>query len=298
MLRRTLFSKYQVGAHVPPTEAFRGARMKNWPRQKIPSNLEFLPEQRWNMQPIPRDTGKVPRNFVLKMLYFEQPTAVDSLWKKCVQDPECVLESRRHLREVLKQCRDENFIYFEKEYDPHAAELLEEGGNSNTNNSSDDKKSSNKHKNTESSSSSASVQKWMCYLARERFEEVKHLVNMLPDAAGSAMSAGMRGDACDETHASSEAFRELDLSERDKLRHLERLRTQTEKAGKMLNDFQRVELDYIPYTDLNGKVKQMWFYETSDMTTKPKEEEQEEETEEEEAAEPEIVVEEAGSSKK
>jgi len=284
MLRRSLFSRYQVGAHVPHSEAFKGARMKNWPRQKVPSNLEFLPEQRWSMQPVPRDTGKVPRNFVLKMLYFEQPVAVDGLWRRCTQDPECVLESRRHLREVLKQCRDENWITFDKSFDTTTS-----SASNNINNTSSSENAENTNASSSSSSHNNQQQQWMCFLTRERFEEVRSMVNMLPDAAGSPMSAGMRGDAADETADSAEVFR--NLTESDKIQHLEMLRTQTEAASKLLNEFQRVELDFVPYTDMNGKVKQMWFYETTDISTKPKEEVDGEENGSEQEEQPEVVLE-------
>jgi hypothetical protein len=224
MLRATLLSRYQVGVHVPHAQAYRGARVKAWPRQSVPANLSLLPEQRWAMQPLPRDTGKVPRNFVLKMLYFEQPCPVDSLWQSCVQDAECVLDSRRHLRDVLKQCRDENFVTFEKD----------------------------------------AAAGWVCHLTRERFEEVRSMVNMLPDAVATPASAGMRGDAAERTAASGDTFRELSTA--DKAQHLAMLRAQTDAANKMLAEFQRVEIEYVPYTDINGKVRFQWFYDTAGAT--------------------------------
>ncbi len=88
------------------------------------------------------------------------------------------------------------------------------------------------------------------------------MVNMLPDAAGSAMTAGMRGEAAAATSDSAEVFRGLEYEE--KVKHLERLREQAEEATRLLSSFQRVEVDYVPYVDLVGKVQMQYFYDTVD----------------------------------
>lgn len=250
MFRRCRFALYQVGVHVPHGEAFRGARFKAWPQQKVPANFSLLPEQRWSMLPIQRDTGKVPRNFVLKILYFQQPCAVEQLWRLCTQDSECVLDSKRHLREVLKQCRDEGFVTFSKE----------------TTSSSEASAGAAVAGGSAGGAVGAATTSWTCTLTRERFEEVRAMVNMLPDSAGSAMSAGMRGDAASGTSDSAEVFRGLDDAE--KVKHLEQLRAQTEAANQLLSAFQRIEIDYLPYTDLHGKVNTMYWYDSVDQAPK------------------------------
>ena len=83
MLRRTAGRLFQVGAHVPHGTAYRGARIKSWPRQQLPANMSFLPEQRWTMKAVPRDTGRIPRDFVLTVVYKSQPVNVGDLWSLC-----------------------------------------------------------------------------------------------------------------------------------------------------------------------------------------------------------------------
>jgi hypothetical protein len=220
MLRRLALRLYQVGAHVPHGSAYQGATVKNWPRQSLPSNFSFLPEQRWKLQGVPRDSGVVPRDFVLKTLYMEQPCEVESLWALCAQDPSCVLDSKRHLREVLRQCREEGFVAFEKV---------------------------------------AGTDSWQCLLTRERYEEVRAMVAALPESGATPMSAGMRGEAAEQTAASAEGFRSM--TEDDKRKYLDDLRRRVAETTESVSQYQRMEADYLPFTDLNGKVKFMWWYE-------------------------------------
>lgn len=225
MLRKGIVHLYQVGAHVPHGNAFRGARMRHWPRQQLPQNLTFLPEQRWSMKPMPRDTGRVPRDFVLGIIYKSQPVNVADLWDLCASDTSCVLDSKRHLRAVLKQSREEGFLSFEK--DP-------------------------------------ATDAWTCTLTRERFEEVRQQV--VGQAANQTPAqAGLRGRAAEKTAELSTAFESMDREA--KLDHLAKLREALKETTSRVERFQRTEVDYLPYTTLNGKVDFMWWYETKDVST-------------------------------
>ena len=224
MLRRCASKLFQVGAQVPHGTAYRGARFRNWPRQQLPSNIHFLPEQRWAMRALPRDSGRVPRDFLLSVVYKAQPVNVADLWELCTTEAGCVLDSKRHLREVLKAAREEGWVLFEKD---------------------------------------ESTQSWTCSLTRERFEEVRHMVN--EDAATqTAAHAGLRGKAADRTTEISTAFEHM--SEAEQGEHLRKLREALKASNAMVEKFQRTEVDYLPYTSLNGRVEFMWWYESRDVS--------------------------------
>lgn len=165
---------YQVGAQVPHSAAFRGARFKRWPRQQLPHNLAFLPEQKWTMKPLPRDTGKIPRDFVLTVIYKMQPVNVADLWDLCTCEAGCVLDSKRHLRAVLKQAREEGWLLFEKD---------------------------------------AAADAWICSLTRERFEEVRSMAQQ-DAATQTAAHAGLRGQAAEQTTENSSAFEHMTVDEK------------------------------------------------------------------------------------
>jgi hypothetical protein len=223
-MQRSVARLFQVGAHVPHGVAYRGATMKQWPRQQLPANFKMLPEQRWRMQAMPRDTGKIPRDFVLKMLYQQQPCELDALWGHCTSDGNCVLDSKRHLRDVLKQCRDESFIFFEKDKVTDA---------------------------------------WVCSLTRERYENVRTMVHSLNAEQQTPLDAGLRGAAAEETTAFAGEYESMD--EGAKKEHVTQLRRALEQSSSAVQQFQRSEVDYLPYTDLNGKVKFMWWYDVKDV---------------------------------
>ncbi|KAK7200607.1 hypothetical protein NESM_000116700 [Novymonas esmeraldas] len=220
-MRRCVWSLYQAGVHTPHGPRYSAARIKNWPVQEVPSNFAFTSEQRFKTQAMPRDTGRVARDFLLSVLYRHQPCEVASLWESCMADPNIVLDSKRHLREVLQQARAEGFVSFEKD---------------------------------------AVTDRWVCHLTRERFEEVRVMVGARVEAQD--VHSGLRGAAAPETSAYSESFREM--NEDAKREHLRLLSEQVADTTAHLRKFQRMELDYLPYTDLNGKVNFMWWYETSD----------------------------------
>ena len=198
--------------------------MKSWPRQQLPQNFNFLPEQKWTMKPLPRDTGRIPRDFVLTVVYKAQPVNVAELWGLCTCESGCVLDSKRHLRDVLKQAREEGFLVFERDEATDA---------------------------------------WSCSLTRERFEEVRSMVT--EDAATqTAAHAGLRGKSADKTTELAAAFQHMDRSE--KLDHVDKLREALRDSNAQVEQFQRTEAEYLPYTTLNGKVDFMWWYESRDVS--------------------------------
>ncbi|RNF18064.1 uncharacterized protein Tco025E_04618 [Trypanosoma conorhini] len=224
-MRRTFVVLWQYGIHAPRGVVYHGAKMKHWPEQKIPENFNFTEEQRFRAKAIPRDVGKIPRDFVLSVLYRHQPCEVSGLWEYCTNDPGVVLDSKRHLREVLQQAREEGFVTFER--DPVSSE-------------------------------------WLCFLARERFEEVRQIAAARAEA--SEAHSGLRGFSATETSAYAERFKEMNDTAKEE--HLRRLEEEVKTTTRHLRSFQRKEVDYLPYTDLNGKVNFMWWYETRDVQQK------------------------------
>lgn len=238
-MRRSIIALWQAGVHVPKGKAFNAARMANWPEAKIPDNFHFQEEQRFRLKAMPRDTGKIPRDFLLTVLYRHQPCEIDKLWDLCSADPRCVLDSKRHLRAVLKQAREEGFLTLEK---------APTGASSNT------------------TGSGAAVGDWHCILTRDRYREVQQMVGKVADSSAVAAASGLRGGNITETSDSMSAFREL--NDEAKREHKAMLEKHVAETTEMLRKFQRTEIDYLPYTDLNGKVQFMWWYEARDRTNK------------------------------
>lgn len=226
MLKRTTLRVFQVGVHVPHGTHYFGAKMKHWPTSKIPQNFNLTTEQKLKMEPLPRDVGTIPRNFVLNVLYQHQPCEVEKIWEMVCEDSTTVLDSRKHLRAVLKQCREEGFIYFDRD---------------------------------------AVTDGWICHLTRERFEEVKEIAKTTAQNATPASINVLRGSAVSETTASGEAFQNLTLEEQDQ--HLKQLEEAVAATNESVRYLQRTEVEYLPYTDLNGKVNFMWWYDVRDASS-------------------------------
>lgn len=264
--------------------------MKDWPRVTMPKNFHFTPEQRLRLQGLPRDTGHIPRNFVLRMVYYHQPVPVEKLWDICTSESGCVLDSKKHLRDVLKCCRDESFVHFEKQGGAGAG--------------------------------------WLCHLTRERLEDVKRIVATTSAEEATPAALGMRGTAATQTSESIAAVQDrvrvsgkeaaaaanaeggdggpssspsaenvpasrdeeevsaaaaaLSLDDGESrsshdaelratldantvaARHIEFLRQALSQSQDISRRFRRSEVDYLPYTDLNGKVKMMWWYDVQE----------------------------------
>ena len=222
MLRRSFNRLFQQGVHTPVGDKYVGAKMKHWPEQAVPEGFTFTAEQRFRLKAMPRDVGRIPRNFVLQILFRQQPAHVDGLWASCQRDSGMVLESRRHLREVLKQARDEGFIYFEKE---------------------------------------AETGEWQCLLTRERYAEVEALVDTA-NANAVLEAPTLRGEAIGETEAYAAEYRSM--TDEEKVEHIQKLKEQVSATSAKVRTYTRNEVDYLPYTDLNGKVNFMWWYEARD----------------------------------
>lgn len=205
-----------------------GARIKYWPlKRNIPENFCFTAEQRYRATSIPRDTGKIPKDFVLSMLYRHQPCVVSCLWSFCVSDPRIVLDGKKHLREVLQQLRAEGYVTFEKNF--HTRE-------------------------------------WEAHLTRERYDDVRSIVKSALFAAEQREEKKLLSPSKSSlnTELINPSVEALNASEKED--HLAKLEKQLALTTKKLSQHQFVEMDYVPYTDLNGKVKFMWWYETSSLS--------------------------------
>ncbi|CCW59835.1 unnamed protein product [Phytomonas sp. EM1] len=90
-------------------------RLCNKPR--FNSNIRELfkrPLMQNNLKAIPRDLGDLPRNYVLKLLYFHQPIRLIDFWEVCKQQDDVPLDSAKHLRLVLKIAKLQKWVYAEK----------------------------------------------------------------------------------------------------------------------------------------------------------------------------------------
>lgn len=63
---------------------------------------------------IPRDLGEIPRDYILKNLQRNEPITLQRLFEIIKEKPDCPVDSRRHLRQVLRVARLQNWVYTEK----------------------------------------------------------------------------------------------------------------------------------------------------------------------------------------
>lgn len=85
--------------------------------KKFNSNIRELfkkPLVNNNIKAIPRDLGEIPRNYVLKLVFFHQPIRLVDLWEVCKQHDDVPLDSAKHLRLVLKIAKLQKYVYAEK----------------------------------------------------------------------------------------------------------------------------------------------------------------------------------------
>jgi hypothetical protein len=66
------------------------------------------------LRAMPRDLGELPRNYALKLLLYHQPALLLDLWEACKSHDDVPFDSSKHLREVLKIARVQNWVYVEK----------------------------------------------------------------------------------------------------------------------------------------------------------------------------------------
>ena len=67
-----------------------------------------------NIKAIPRDLGELTRNYAIKILFLNQPLKLLDWWELCKEQNDCPLDSSKHLREVMKIAKMQNWIYVEK----------------------------------------------------------------------------------------------------------------------------------------------------------------------------------------
>jgi hypothetical protein len=85
--------------------------------KKFNSNIRELfkkPLEQNNIKAVPRDLGELPRNYVVKLLFFHQPIRLLDLWEICKQHDDVPLDSARHLRLVMKIAKLQKWVYAEK----------------------------------------------------------------------------------------------------------------------------------------------------------------------------------------
>lgn len=63
---------------------------------------------------IPRDLGEIPRDYILKNLQRNEPITLQRLFDVIKEKPDCPVDSRRHLRQVLRIARLQSWVYTEK----------------------------------------------------------------------------------------------------------------------------------------------------------------------------------------
>lgn len=212
----------------PTRNQHHAARIKYWPQKRsIPENFCFTAEQKYRAKSIPRDTGKIPKDFVLSMLYRHQPCVVSYLWSFCSADPRVVLDGKKHLREVLQQLRAEGYVSFEKNFH---------------------------------------TQEWEAHLTRERYDDVRSMIKSTLFAAEKREEKNLLPLSKISLNTELKNPSVEALSASDKEDHLAKLEKQLALTTQKLTQYQFVEMDYVPYTDLNGKVKFMWWYETSSLS--------------------------------
>lgn len=67
-----------------------------------------------NLKAVPRDLGELPRNYVVKQLFFTQPVRLVELWEILKKKDDVPIDSAKHLRLVLKVAKMQKWVYAEK----------------------------------------------------------------------------------------------------------------------------------------------------------------------------------------
>lgn len=85
--------------------------------KRFNSNIRELfkkPLEMNNIKAIPRDLGELPRNYLVKLLFFHQPIRLLDFWEVCKQHDDVPFDSARHMRQVMKIAKLQKWIYAEK----------------------------------------------------------------------------------------------------------------------------------------------------------------------------------------
>eukprot|EP00760_Papus_ankaliazontas_P020906 PhM_4_TR18607/c0_g1_i1/m.30928 len=239
----TSSSASKSNGKAPSTMPFRevyptAAKIAGHPESiQVPKNFRWhdpLMEQ----VPLPRGTCAEPLYFVLSVIYYNQPCRMAQLWSLCSQVPFVPLDSRRHLRQVVHQARHEGWVFFEKNAETH---------------------------------------QWYVYPTRERHEELKVLVRGWREAWMQRVAAGSGGsepaNVAERTQSTTApanaAFQ--NMSPQDRVAHMEKVQEQLFALQTKLAKHERTSMDYLPYTDPNGRVHFMWWYDTTGTRSKARE---------------------------
>mmetsp|Transcript_9777 Transcript_9777/g.14796 ORF Transcript_9777/g.14796 Transcript_9777/m.14796 type:complete len:247 (-) Transcript_9777:17-757(-) len=208
--RRALSSRGYKSLH----DTYSAAKMKGHPDFiKVPENFRW--HKHFEQVPLPRGTSGKPMNFVLTVVFYNQPCRLENLWNKCMEVSGIPLDSKRHLRQVLHQARMEGWIFFEQKDDV-----------------------------------------WYALFCQDRYEEVKWLVTKWREDWIKTIDGNPH-----QTEVTKVIEKGSSSSITDRRLHLEKMRKALVEANEKLNTFERTTIDYLPYTDPNGKVQFMWWYE-------------------------------------
>jgi hypothetical protein len=79
--------------------------------RKIYHKLDF---QHSKLHAIPRDLGQLPRAYMLRVLYVNQPALQTTLWSLLKENDDCPFDSYRHLDFVLRVALHQNWVVREK----------------------------------------------------------------------------------------------------------------------------------------------------------------------------------------
>ena len=127
MLRRTVRTLWAKNPHGPTIQNFEKSsayrsekvmfKVMRGPKYDIPSDRRYREIFKYMPHGIPRDCGEIPRNYILRMVYFNQPITAAALWEELKKQTDTPVDSRRHMTLVLKMARIEEWVYFEKNQD-------------------------------------------------------------------------------------------------------------------------------------------------------------------------------------
>ena len=101
---------------------------------------------------------------------------------------------------------------------------------------------------------------WYIYPTRERYEELKTVVSKWRETWLSRHNERTPDISPNKQEVSQFVAQ---LGEKEKGRHQEQIEGQLGQMEHKLRKYERTQIEYLPYTDPNGKVNFMWWYDTS-----------------------------------
>eukprot|EP00760_Papus_ankaliazontas_P030517 PhM_4_TR4874/c0_g1_i1/m.4843 len=125
MFRRQRLSLWLKNPHAGPMyhpeawTAYRSERsmlkLRRAPIWEQTTHTRMKEVWRFNPSAVPRDLGEIPREYMLRHLYFQQPTTSQQFWEELKKNPDIPFDSKKHLTLVLKMARIEGWVTFEKD---------------------------------------------------------------------------------------------------------------------------------------------------------------------------------------